>query len=69
MGNYSITYAIYNPRWVYGVDEKLLKIGSSEIAPEDYEQYMHGSIFCPKCFTPLSRNPSKKNISKNAKTT
>ncbi|MFZ3423162.1 hypothetical protein [Vibrio harveyi] len=68
MGNYSITYAIYNPKWTYGIDERLLKIGASEVTPEEYEQYMHGSIFCPKCFTPLSRNPSKKNVSKNAKT-
>lgn len=68
VGNNSITYAIYNPRWKYGTDERLLKISGEKVSPEDYEQYMQGLIYCPECYTPLSRNPSHKNLSKNAKT-
>ncbi|EQB9045461.1 hypothetical protein ACYVOZ_003506, partial [Vibrio cholerae] len=68
MGNNSITYAIYNPKWKYGTDERLLKISGQQITPEDYEHHMHGFIYCPECYTPLSRNPAKKRLSKNAKT-
>lgn len=68
MGSNSITYAIYNPLWKYGTDHRLLTIGSKNVVPEDYEPYMRGAIYCPKCFTPLSRNPAFKSLSKNAKT-
>lgn len=68
MGNNSITYAIFNPRWRYGTDKGLLKISGRNISPEDYEQHMKGSIYCPECCTPLSKNPLHKNLSKNAKT-
>ena len=67
MGHSSITYAIYNSYWRYGIDERLLQIGSINITPEQYEIYMYGFIFCPKCFTPLSRSPANKNVSKNTK--
>jgi hypothetical protein len=63
-GKSSITYAIFNSQWRYGTNEILLKVGSSDVTPEDYKQFMQGSIYCPKCFTPLSRSPSKKNINK-----
>ncbi|MCD9491507.1 hypothetical protein GLP30_11220 [Photobacterium phosphoreum] len=67
MGSYSITYAIYNKYWKYGIDERLLKVGGKEVPPENYELYMYGHIFCPKCSTPLSRSPAKKNLTKNTK--
>ena len=68
MGHHSITYAIYNPKFRYGIDGRLLNIGGVQVAPDDYEEYMRGYLFCPVCFTPLSRNPLHKNLSTNAKT-
>lgn len=62
----SITYALYNREWVYGIDPRLLNVNSIQVTPEDYEPFMYGYVFCPSCFTPLSRSPKKKNISKNS---
>jgi len=67
MGHFSITYAIYHEMWKYGTDERLLKIGGKNIAPKDYEPHMYGHIYCPKCFTPLSRSPADKNLTKNTR--
>lgn len=58
--NNRIKFAYFLEDWKFeGGDELLLK-KAKKIVPSDYTQEMAGHIFCPECFTNLSKSPRDK---------
>lgn len=58
MSDNKIKVALHLSGWKFETDRKesLIK-NSSKIIATEFDQSMKGSIFCPICFTPLSRKP------------
>jgi hypothetical protein len=60
-------YAHHLPGWKFdGGSREVLK-ASRRVAPDEYEQEMMGSLFCPSCYTNVERTPKEKNISTNGR--
>ncbi len=63
-GKHRILYAYYSPTWQFNLaDTNRLEAEALEVTPGEFTAEMKNHIFCPLCFTPLSRYPSLKNIS------
>ncbi len=62
-----IPYALYSDSWCYDFESTSeLMNDSSQIVPNEYDnESMRKKIFCPKCFTPLTRTPLEGNVSTN----
>lgn len=58
--NNRIKFAFYLEGWTYadGAKDELVKSG--KVTSSEYSDEMSGSIFCPVCFTNLSRSPKNK---------
>ena len=60
-----ITYAYHLPGWKFeGGNREALKAGR-RITPEEYEEEMIGSLFCPGCYTNVERTPKEKDLFTN----
>ncbi|MGB2784542.1 hypothetical protein [Psychrobacter sp.] len=62
-----IPYALYSVNWSYDSENisELLE-DSHRIVPSEYDNGgMRKKIFCPKCFTPLTRTPLEGMVSSN----
>lgn len=61
-----IKVALYLDSWDFeSGDQAFLSRNARRISAEEFDISMKTKIFCPICFTPLSRNPLTKAISKN----
>lgn len=61
-------YAWYNDEWDYdrnNIGE--LRARHQIITVEQFSQEMEGKVFCPLCFTPLSRSPRDKAVFSNGR--
>ena len=60
-----ITYAYHLPGWKFeGGNREALKTGR-RITPEEYEEEMIGSLYCPGCYTNVERTPREKDLFTN----
>ncbi|WBM33651.1 hypothetical protein [Pseudomonas sp. NY11382] len=60
-----IAYAHYLQGWSYdGGNREVLK-ASRRVAPDEYEEEMAGSLFCPGCHTNVERTPKEKDLFTN----
>lgn len=60
-----ITYAYHLTGWKFvGGNREALKAGR-RITPDEYEEEMIGSLFCPGCFTNVERTPKEKDLFTN----
>ena len=60
-----ITYAYHLPGWKFvGGNREALKAGR-RITPDEYEEEMIGSLFCPGCYTNVERTPKEKDLFTN----
>lgn len=63
-GKHRILYALYSRTWAFNLlDTDSLERNAQEVAPSEFTSEMKSHIYCPLCFTPLSRVPSLVNIS------
>ncbi len=63
-----IPFTYFLREWKYGVDSIQELIDTAEkITPMEYRREMKGRIFCPECYTPLSRTPTDKDIFTNSR--
>jgi hypothetical protein len=63
-----IKYALLLEGWSYEASNiRDLQFKAKQILPEEFHESMIGSIFCPKCNTPLSRSPKNKPIFSNSR--
>lgn len=62
-----IAYAYYSETWEYKKSSpSVLEKQSEVVVPEEFSEEMKGNIFCPLCFTPLTRSPSLTAVSTNS---
>lgn len=62
-----IAYAHHLPGWEYdGGNREVLK-GSRKVVPDEYEEEMAGSLFCPGCYTNVERTPKEKDLFTNGR--
>lgn len=58
--NNRIKFAFNLEGWNYDGGDRVELEKSKKVTPAEYYEEMSGSIFCPVCFTNLSRSPSDK---------
>lgn len=64
-----IAFGYHLRDWEYGIGSvSHLKEKANPITPEEYLPAMKGAIFCPECYTPLSRAPSEAELFTNRRT-
>ncbi|MDR5859423.1 hypothetical protein FZZ93_05695 [Halomonas eurihalina] len=52
----------------YGGAKELLRAHAAEIIPEEYDQGMRGTLFCPGCTVPLVRVPHDSDVTSSGMT-
>lgn len=63
-----IKYALCFSNWVYGKDEpSILKSEAVKVLVSEYLTDMEGKLFCPGCFTNLTRTPKAKDMFSNGR--
>ena len=67
MSSRKIPYAMYSDNWTYSIENyaELLKNYEAVTSNEYIHDVMYEKIFCPKCFTPLTRTPLVESRSRN----
>ena len=67
MSSRKIPYAMYSDNWSYDAENTAeLSSNSSQVTPSEYDnESMRKKIFCPRCFTPLTRAPLEGLVSTN----
>lgn len=66
--NNRIKYALYFEGWKYvNGNRQMLSTNARKIIPNEFILNMMGSIFCPVCFTNLSKSPKEKNTFSNGR--
>jgi hypothetical protein len=66
--NNKIKYAFLLDGWSFEHgDKQELSTNARKIIPSEYMPIMKGSIFCPACFTNLSRSPKDKQLFSNGR--
>ncbi|PWF22926.1 hypothetical protein [Corticimicrobacter populi] len=68
MTNNRIKYALHLNNWSYekGSRHDLL-VNGQKITPIEFDESMSGNIFCPVCFTNLTRSPKNKSRFSNSR--
>lgn len=63
-----IKFALMSTTWTYEQDDPAgLRAKSTRVLPSEYAPHMAGHLFCPVCFTPLSRTPKVKPLFSNGR--
>lgn len=63
-----IEYALYLKDWQYeGGDQASLERDAEKVYAQDFDVAMAGHVFCPNCFTPITRRPLTVARSRNNK--
>ncbi|WP_396267063.1 hypothetical protein [Ideonella sp.] len=63
-----IKFAYYDRFWDSKTgNRKVLEDRAEKVPPAGYEAHMDGFLYCPGCFTPLSRTPKDKQIFSNGR--
>lgn len=63
-----IKYALYLKDWSFEHDDQAyLKANAVKALVTEFEDEMHGNIFCPECGAPLFRSPRDKDYSDNGR--
>ncbi|WP_122286819.1 hypothetical protein [Pseudomonas syringae group genomosp. 3] len=60
-----IAYAHHLPGWKFETGSRETLKASRRVAPDEYEDEMMGSLFCPGCYTNVERTPRKKDVFTN----
>lgn len=58
--NNRIKHALYDPRWNYDGNNRVRPTGADTVPASEYTPEMAESLYCPECFTPISRSPKDK---------
>lgn len=60
--------ALYLKNWEYDLENiSMLKSLAQKILPSEFELEMKDFIFCPLCYTPITRNPLTKDTTSNGR--
>ena len=63
-----IKYALHHSHWTYGEDlSAQLKAEATRVLVSEYTHSMDGKLFCPVCFTHMTRAPKEKNLFSNGR--
>lgn len=63
-----IDYALYLKNWQFeGGDAARLERDAEKVYAQDFDVAMANHVFCPNCFTPITRRPLERDRSRNNK--
>lgn len=63
-----IKYALYHSNWRYGKDSRSVLMSTADkVLVSEYRTEMDGKLFCPGCFTNLTRTPKDKDLFSNGR--
>ncbi len=63
-----IKYALHHGHWTYGEDAPTrLQAEATMVLVSEYTSSMDGKLFCPVCFTHLTRAPKEKSLFSNGR--
>jgi hypothetical protein len=60
-----ITYAHHLLGWKYDCGSREALKASRRVTPDEYEEEMVGTLFCPSCYTNVERTPKEKDFFTN----
>lgn len=62
-----IKHALYDANWTYDEKNRARPPNSQTILPLEYTAGMADRLYCPECFTPISRSPKDKDRFSNGR--
>jgi hypothetical protein len=62
-----INHALYAPNWIFDADNRVRPQKAEMVTPLEYVEDMADRLFCPECYTPISRSPKDKNYFSNGR--
>jgi hypothetical protein len=65
--NNRINHALYDPNWNYDRANRARPSDAEIVLPWEYTADMAESLYCPECFTPISRSPKDKDRFSNGR--
>jgi hypothetical protein len=65
--NNRINHALYDPSWNYDGANRVRPTNAEMVLPGEYTADMVDSLYCPECFTPISRSPKDKDRFSNGR--
>lgn len=63
-----INHALYDPSWDYDGANRVRPTGAKMVLTGEYTAEMANALYCPECFTPISRSPKDKDRFSNGRT-
>ncbi|WP_027798853.1 hypothetical protein [Paraburkholderia dilworthii] len=63
-----INHALYDARWTYDGANRVRPTASKMVLAGEYTAEMADRLYCPECFTPISRSPKDKDRFSNGRT-
>ncbi len=65
--NNRIKHALYDPNWIYDGANRVRPKEAETVLPGEYTKDMAEGLYCPECFTPISRSPKDKDRFSNGR--
>lgn len=65
--NNRIIHALYAPSWSYDGAHRVRPADAEPVFSSEYTADMADSLYCPECFTPISRSPKDKDRFSNGR--
>ncbi|MDX3907696.1 MAG: hypothetical protein QHC78_18560 [Pigmentiphaga sp.] len=62
-----IKHALHDPKWSYDEANRVRPSNATMVLPVEYTKDMEESLYCPECFTPISRSPKDKDYFSNGR--
>ncbi|MFM0620005.1 hypothetical protein PQR37_38780 [Paraburkholderia nemoris] len=62
-----IKHALHDPKWSYDEVNRVRPSNAAMVLPSEYTKDMEESLYCPECFTPISRSPKDKDRFSNGR--
>jgi len=62
-----INHALHDPNWSYDGANRVRPRNADMVIPSEYTADMEDRLYCPECFTPISRSPKDKDRFSNGR--
>jgi len=62
-----INHALHDPNWNYDESNRVRPTGGKMVLTGEYSAEMANALYCPECFTPISRSPKDKDRFSNGR--
>lgn len=62
-----INHALHAPNWSFDAANRVRPSSADMVLPSEYTADMEDRLYCPECFTPISRSPKDKDRFSNGR--